>query len=122
MDNKLYKDMQDLIKRECCNCISGECVPRSIPCDMLFVNLSCDEQPKYKMCSWFKNAVLPVNDKLMSRFMISSTLEDDGIKECSLCGKMFYSTDGRQTTCKDCRTMDSRRKNIMKRAKRNVKR
>jgi hypothetical protein len=87
---------------------------------MLAVNLSV-ERPHYKMCSWFKNAVLPSDDKLMSRFMINSTAEDSGIKECSLCGKMFYATDGRQTTCKECRSMDSRRKNSMKRMKKHVK-
>ena len=114
--------MQDLIRKECCNCISGECVPRSKPCDMLAVVIGGDELPRYKMCSWFKDAVLPSDDKLLSRYIVSSSAEDDGVKTCSLCGKTFFSEDGRQTMCKECKTMDSRKKNYMKRVKKNVKR
>jgi len=122
MDNGLYKDIQDLIRRECCNCISGECVPRSVPCDILAPVEMVGELPKYKMCSWFKNAVLPLDDKLQYRVLAKTHDDASDFKECTLCGKMFYSTDGRQTTCKECRTMDSRRKNSVKRMKKNVKR
>ena len=122
MDSGLYRAMQDLIKKECCNHMSGECVPRSRPCEMLSVNLSSGETPKYKMCSWFKTAVLPADDQLLSRFVASSAEDSLTIKECSLCGKEFIPDDGRQTMCKKCRAMDGKRKNVMKRVKRNVKR
>ena len=123
MDDKLYKRSQDLIKRECPNySTDGQlCFGLDKRCPMMGFYKDSAGNTAYKMCSWFKACVLPYDDKLMHD-MLSSSSEDFESKECSVCGKSFAATDGRQTTCASCRAMDAKMKNIVKRRKKIGKR
>lgn len=115
MDSKIYRRSQELIRKECCNFDSaGNCVGIGKKCQMFLNQTDECGLPIYKICSWFKNNVLPYDDKLQHDFL-SSINENIDSKICILCGQPFIPKDGRQTMCLKCKTMDSRVKNAMRR-------
>lgn len=122
MDDKLYKRSQDLIKKECCNYFPEECASLGEKCPMMGLEKDIAGNPLYKMCSWFKNYVVVRDDKLLHDILSNSSSDDFESRECTICGKMFVVTDGRQTTCATCRTMDAKLKGIVKRRKKIAKR
>lgn len=122
MDDKLYKRSQDLIRKECCNYFTDTCVGLDKKCPMMGFYKDSAGNPAYKMCSWFKNYVLVLDDTLLHDILSNSSADDFESKECSICGKMFVASDGRQTTCVACRKMDAKMKGIVKRRKKIGKR
>jgi len=121
MDDKLYRRCQDLIRKECCNYFPEECVGINKKCPMSLSYKDSEGRPAYKMCSWFENFVLIRDDKLWHDILSNSSSDNFESKECSVCGKMFVATDGRQTMCATCRTMDPKMKIVAKRRKNSVK-
>lgn len=118
MDSKIFKKCQELIKRECCNYSSGDCIALDEECAMLNIQRNEAGEQRYRVCSWFKQNVLPTDDKLQHEFMSSTDAENINSKVCALCGGMFIPKDGRQTMCSKCKALDSRMKNIERRRKR----
>ena len=115
MDDKLYKRFQDLAKTECCNYFPDICVGLDKKCSVVNCGKLEDGRIAQKMCSYLKNIVLPLNDKLMNDYLTNHSDEEFLSKECSVCGKMFVPSDGRQTTCATCRALDNKQKRRVKR-------
>ena len=119
MDDKLYKRFQDLARTECCNYFPDICVGLDKKCPVVNCGKTEDGRLAQKVCSYLKNIVLPSNDKLMNDYLTNHSDEEFISKECTVCGKMFVPSDGRQTTCATCRSLDGKQK---RRTKRLVKR
>jgi hypothetical protein len=124
MDEKLYRQQQTLIRKECAN-YSGEnnwCVGLDKKCPLMIFYKDGGGSPAYKSCSWFDKYVLIRDDKLLHDVLSSSSSEDFESKTCSVCGKLFVAGDGRQTACSACRALDPKMKKITKRVTRIGKR
>jgi len=117
MDDKLYRKLQELVKKECCNYFKDVCVILDEKCPMVYCIKNEEGKLDQKMCKWFKNYVLPANDILYHDYLQGSSKEVSNAKECSICGKSFISNDGRQTTCSVCRALDSKMKRLAKKTK-----
>jgi transcription antitermination factor NusG len=52
---------------------------------------------------------LKIKGKKNNGTFVTKPLDVKSKKECSICGKMFVASDGRQTTCTACRKMDAMR-------------
>jgi hypothetical protein len=115
MDNKLYKRFQNLARTECCNYFPDMCILLDKKCPVVCCGKTEDGQPAQKMCSYLKDVVLQLDDKLMNDYLTNHSDEVFVNKECSICGKTFVPSDGRQTTCATCRAMDSKQKRQVKR-------
>jgi tRNA(Ile)-lysidine synthase TilS/MesJ len=117
MDEKLYRKLQDLVKKECCNYFTDVCIILDKKCPMVYCIRNEEGKLDQKMCKHFKNYVLPANDILYHEYLAETSSDISNSKECSICGKSFVSTDGRQTTCSVCRALDSKMKNLAKKTR-----
>lgn len=115
MDDKLYKKFQDLAKSECCNYFPDSCVGINKKCPVVNCGRTDDGRLAQKMCNYLIENVLPLKDTLMNEYLTNHSGEDFDNKECSVCGKMFVPSDGRQTMCVACRAMDSKQKRRVRR-------
>lgn len=115
MDEKLYRRFQDLARTECCNYFTDICVGLDKKCPVVNCGKLEDGRTAQKMCNYLRDIVLPLKDDLMNDYLTNHSDEDFVNKECSVCGKMFVPTDGRQTTCSKCRAMDSKQRRWVKR-------
>jgi hypothetical protein len=84
-----------LIRRECCNLSSGNCVflddGEEHTCPQLHVDSVC--------CSWFKDAVLSIDPELEAEILNKSC---DTIKQCIVCGKPIVGKSNRMKYCHKC--------------------
>ena len=115
MDDNLYRRFQDLAKKECCNYFPDICAGLDRACPVVNCGKMEDGRLAQKMCSYLKDIVLPMDDKLMNDYLANHSDEVFFNKECAVCGKQFVPSDGRQTTCARCRAMDSKQKRSVKR-------
>jgi len=83
-----------LIKKECCNHDSGNCV-------MLEYGEGC-KCPQiaslHICCTWFREAVLPLDKVLESSIFGNKDMK----KRCAMCGKLFVPTNNRAKFCTKC--------------------
>ncbi len=93
-DAKLKKACLALAKAECANYYDGQCVPKDCPC---FVY-----EPRGWVCTWFFNAVLPLDQELQVFVNQKMTESPKTGKQCAVCGKRFIPTSNRQNYCRDC--------------------
>lgn len=115
MDDKLYRKFQELARKSCCNYFPDICVGLDKKCPVVNCGILESGQLAQKMCSYLKGIVLPLDDKLMNDYLTNHSDEAFDSKECTICGKPFVPSDGRQTTCASCRAMDSKQKRRVKR-------
>ncbi len=82
-----------LIRRECCNCDSGNCLVlndgNTCTCPQTISFSGC--------CKHFRFAVLPLN-----RTLEAEVFRDKDTKRCAVCGKAFVSGSNRAKYCPDC--------------------
>lgn len=84
-----------LIKNECCNYDSGNCVLLDNG-----VYHKCPQMTADKIiCGWFVKAVLPL-DKILE--VKINGIKEDTQKKCAECGKSFVPVTNRSKYCKKC--------------------
>ena len=87
------KRANSLIRRECCNCDSGNCLALddgdTCACPQMITFSVC--------CKWFRWAVLPLNGTLEAEIY-----RDKDLKRCAVCGGMFVPKSNRGKYCPDC--------------------
>lgn len=93
-DNKLKRACNAFAEKECANNFDGWCVPKDCPC---FVY-----EPNGWVCTWFLNAVVPLNDVLQASIMRKLGEATKDSKKCDCCGNAFIPASNRQRYCADC--------------------
>lgn len=78
-----------LIRKECCNCVDGNCVLLDDVCVQLI-------SQHHIYCNYFLRAVLPLDENL------SAELLSKDAKRCEICGKYFTPKSNRQKYCESC--------------------
>lgn len=115
MDERLYKRFQDLARARCSNYFPDICVGIDERCPVVNCGKLEDGRSSQKMCSYLRDVVLPLDDKLMNDYLMNHSDETFTSKECAVCGKPFVPNDGRQTSCVSCRALDNKQKRRVKR-------
>lgn len=83
-----------LVKKECCNCIDGNCILLDDGDECV-----CPQLISYSLlCKWFRAAVLPA-DKLM----YAELYQREDKRHCTVCGASFASSSNSVKYCPDCR-------------------
>ncbi len=94
------RKVNTLVKRECCNCIDGNCILLDDGEECV-----CPQLISYSLlCKWFRMAVLPADTLLYAELM---NTEDK--KRCTECGAFFASTSNSVKYCPECRKRITRR-------------
>lgn len=97
-----FRKVSRLVRRECCNCMDGNCLLLDDGETHTCVQLIS----KYHiLCNHFKNAVLPF-DKELYRVLIC----DNDYKRCQSCGSRFYSKARNKRYCNQCAEQIKRQK------------
>lgn len=98
-----------LVKRECCNCESGNCLllDDGDPC-------VCPQLISYSLlCKWFRIAVLPLDQVLYAELHHRKDM-----RRCAACGASFVPGSNRAKYCPDCRKRIIRRQSAERMRKR----
>ena len=83
-----------LVKRECCNCVDGNCLLLDDGDECV-----CPQLISYSLlCKWFRIAVLP-GDKLL----YAELYQTEDRKKCTECSAFFASRSNNVKYCPDCR-------------------
>ena len=83
-----------LVKRECCNCVDGNCLLLDDGDECV-----CPQLISYSLlCKWFRVAVLPADKLLYAELM---NTEDK--RRCIECGASFASSSNSVKYCPECR-------------------
>ena len=93
-DPKLKKACLAFAKAECANNYDGNCCPQDTQC--FAFSLGCG------FCTWFLNAVLPLNPVLQSAVMEKMGETPSAGKLCAVCGKPYIPGSNRQRYCPEC--------------------
>ena len=89
-----------LVKRECCNCVDGNCLLLDDGDECV-----CPQLISYSLlCKWFRVAVLPADKLLYAELM---NTEDK--RRCIECGASFASSSNSVKYCPECRKRITRR-------------
>ena len=89
-----------LVKRECCNCLGGNCLLLDDGDECV-----CPQLISYSLlCKWFRVAVLPADKLLYAELM---NAEDK--RRCIECGASFASSSNSVKYCPECRKRITRR-------------
>ena len=89
-----------LVKRECCNCIDGNCILLDDGEECV-----CPQLISYSLlCKWFRMAVLPADTLLYAELMNA-----ENRKRCTECGAFFASSSNNVKYCPECRKRITRR-------------
>jgi len=96
LTSEQFKKVKMLILRECCNCDEkGNC---SVLDDGEYHK--CPQLTERELtCSWFCDAVLPLNPVLEVEICAPGTIE---VKKCEACGKEIVRGSNRAKYCKKC--------------------
>ena len=93
-----------LIKNECCNYDSGNCVLLDKG-----VYHKCPQMTADKIiCGWFVKAVLPI-DKILE--VKINGIKEDTKKKCAECGKSFVPANNKAKYCRKCVSKVVKRQN-----------
>ena len=83
-----------LVKKECCNCIDGNCILLDDGDECV-----CPQTISFSLlCKWFRIAVLPADKELYAELYAP---EDR--RRCEVCGASFASSSNSVKYCPDCR-------------------
>lgn len=89
-----------LVRRECCNCIDGNCILLDDGDECV-----CPQTISFSLlCKWFRIAVLPADKELYAELYAP---EDR--RHCEICGASFASSSNSVKYCPDCRKRIQRR-------------
>ena len=94
------KQANSLIRRECCNCESGDCIALDDgdAC-------TCPQTVSFSVCcKWFRWAVLPLDKTLEAEIF-----RDKDLKRCAVCGGVFVPKSNRAKYCPGCAARVHRR-------------
>ena len=98
-----------LVKRECCNCIDGNCLLLDDGDECV-----CPQLISYSLlCKWFRIAVLP-GDKLL----YAELYQTEDRKKCTECGAFFASRPNNAKYCPDFRKRITNRQASLRMRKR----
>lgn len=104
MNYAQYRRMRKLL-HECCNLDNGRC---------LILDSVCVQNISYTLlCSWFKEAVLPLDKELADIL-----LHKPALKSCVICGKKFLPGSNRAKYCPMCSVLERRRKETARQRRR----
>lgn len=103
---KQSRKINALIRRLCANYDNGSCLflddRETCPCIQII--------SRYGLyCNYFKNAVLPADEALFAEIM-----QPRKKKRCASCGKAFTPKSNRQKYCPDCRVLEERKKDRLR--------
>ena len=94
------KQANALIRRECCNCVDGNC---SVLDDG--DTCTCPQMISFSVCcKWFRQAVLPQDKPLEAEIF-----RDKDLKRCAVCGGVFVPKSNRAKYCPGCAARVHRR-------------
>ena len=94
------RKVNTLVKRECCNCVDGNCLLLDDGDECV-----CPQLISYSLlCKWFRIAVLPADKLLYAELM---NTEDK--RRCIECGASFASSSNSVKYCPECRKRITRR-------------
>ena len=79
-----------LLKKACCNYMSGQCIALDCPCPQLIT--------RSLICKWFMRAVLPGDAPLY----VELTGNRGRTKPCAVCGQPFYPRARNAKYCDKC--------------------
>ena len=103
MDDNQLKKVKALIRKECANYINGDC----LLLEWNFEPCRCPQMiSKSLVCKWFRNAVLPLNTKLLAELSPDAAHK----KSCAVCGNKFISGSNRARYCSECAVRIKRQK------------
>ena len=89
LDYQQARKVHKLIRKECCNCVNGNCVLLDDTCMQL--------NSIYNIyCNYFLRAVLPLDKNLHAELCSKDA------KRCEVCGKYFTPRSNRQKYCECC--------------------
>lgn len=89
-----------LLKKECCNCIDGNCILLDDGDECV-----CPQLISYSLlCKWFRAAVLPLDKELYA-----DLYAPEDRRRCAVCGTSFASSSNSVKYCPDCRKRIQRR-------------
>ena len=101
-----------LIRAECCNYESGNCKMLADDADSKCKQL----KTTIIFCSWFKEAVLPLDKGLEAN--ICNSDGNDNKKVCAECGKSFLPKNNKQKYCMKCIPKVIKKQNLLRQQKR----
>ena len=93
-DSRLKSACLALAKGECANNYNGQCISKDCPCFAL--------DPNAWVCTWFLNAVLPLDKPLLAAVKEKMGEAPVTGKKCTVCGKSFIPGSNRQRYCPEC--------------------
>ena len=83
-----------LVKKECCNCIDGNCILLDDGDECV-----CPQLISYSLlCKWFRAAVLPAD-----MLLYAELYQSEDKRRCTVCGASFASSSNSVKYCPDCR-------------------
>ena len=89
-----------LLKKECCNCIDGNCILLDNGDECV-----CPQLISYSLlCKGFRAAVLPLDKELYA-----DLYAPEDRRRCAVCGTSFASSSNSVKYCPDCRKRIQRR-------------
>lgn len=93
LEPKQSRRVNALVRRECCNYDSGNCI---------LLDCTCPQTITYShiICKWFKTAVLPLDKELHIELM-----KPKNTASCAVCGKDFIKQGNRAKYCDTCRKL-----------------
>lgn len=100
------RQVRMLIRDECANYYGGACALADKPC-MQFGELRKADGERIKLCSWFREAILPLDP---ARYAETTHSDIGGIvKSCAGCEKLILITSDRQRSCVKCGQINRKR-------------
>ena len=83
-----------LVKKECCNCIDGNCILLDDGDECV-----CPQTISFSLlCKWFRAAVLPLDKELYA-----DLYAPEDRRRCAVCDASFASSSNSVKYCPDCR-------------------
>ncbi len=105
------KQANALLRRECCNYDSGNCILQDNGETHICTQcISCSV-----CCKWFRHSVLPLDKALEAKIF-----QTDRAKQCLICGHSFVSKSNRAKYCPNCAVKVHRRQKTESERKRRL--
>ena len=102
INSQQSRKINALIRRLCCNCVSGNCLMLDDGEEHNCVQLIS----KYGIyCNYFLTSVLPADKELFAEVM---KIRNE--KHCQICGKAFVPKSKNQRYCAECALVQKRKK------------
>lgn len=109
MNENQFNQAKKLIRKNCCNFSQGNCLNldngESCGCAQMLT--------RTVVCKWFREAVLPMDEKLHSELVIPKVG-----KFCKTCGKPLCSRNGNIKYCSKCAYEQKKKRDADRKRKR----